>query len=179
MSTLFVNNLNTASGSTITVPTGKKLIVTDEGGLAVPGTVVQVIPVTGNTTTSVSTTNNTRVGVEASITPKASNSKILVLCNATCRWPHGDAGFTALHRKIGSNSWDEIETFSRHTMYRNFDTGSTNGQHISINYVDSPTTTSAVTYSWAMNRFVSGTAVFLPNYNSGDSQNWALIEIAQ
>ena len=26
MSTLFVNNLNTASGSTITVPTGKKLV---------------------------------------------------------------------------------------------------------------------------------------------------------
>ena len=38
MSTLFVNNLNTASGSTITVPTGKKLVVTDTGGLAVPGT---------------------------------------------------------------------------------------------------------------------------------------------
>ena len=38
MSTLFVNNLNTASGSTITVPTGKKLVVTDTGGLSVPGT---------------------------------------------------------------------------------------------------------------------------------------------
>ena len=36
MSTLFVNNLNTASGSTITVPTGKKLVVTDTGGLSVP-----------------------------------------------------------------------------------------------------------------------------------------------
>ena len=35
MSTLFVNNLNTASGSTITVPTGKKLVVTDTGGLGV------------------------------------------------------------------------------------------------------------------------------------------------
>ena len=35
MSTLFVNNLNTASGSTITVPTGKKLVVTDTGGLSV------------------------------------------------------------------------------------------------------------------------------------------------
>ena len=27
MSTLFVNNLNTASGSTITVPTGKTIVV--------------------------------------------------------------------------------------------------------------------------------------------------------
>ena len=37
MSTLFVNNLNTASGSTITVPTGKKLVVTDTGGLVLKG----------------------------------------------------------------------------------------------------------------------------------------------
>ena len=37
MSTIFVNNLNTASGSTITVPTGKKLVVTDAGGVVAPG----------------------------------------------------------------------------------------------------------------------------------------------
>ena len=43
MSTLFVNNLNTASGSTITVPTGKKLIVTDEGALTAPGMILQTV----------------------------------------------------------------------------------------------------------------------------------------
>ena len=37
MSTLLVNNLNTASGSTITVPTGKNLVVTDAGSLYAPG----------------------------------------------------------------------------------------------------------------------------------------------
>ena len=31
-STLKINNIDTASGSTITIPTGKQLIVTDEGG---------------------------------------------------------------------------------------------------------------------------------------------------
>jgi len=41
MSTLFVNNLNTASGTDITIPTGKKLIATDTGGLKAPGTIVQ------------------------------------------------------------------------------------------------------------------------------------------
>lgn len=179
MSTLFVNNIDTATGTDITIPTGKKIVVTDAGGMRVPGTIIQVIETTGNTISSVSTTTNTRVGVESSITPKASNSKIIVLCNATCRWAHGDAGFTALHRKIGSGSWTEIKTFSRHTMYRNFDTTSVNGQHISFNYVDSPATTDVVTYSWAMNRFVSGTAEFLPNNATGDSQNWTLMEIAQ
>ena len=44
MSTLFVNNLNTASGTTITVPTGKKLVA--------PGHVlnVQSVTMTDNTT---------------------------------------------------------------------------------------------------------------------------------
>jgi len=179
MSTLFVNNLNTATGTTITLPTGKTLVGTDEGAFRVPGTILQVVDVSGNTLTSVTSTSIVRVGIEAAITPKASNSKIIVLCNATCRWPHGDAGFMALHRKIGSGSYSEIKQFSRHTMYRNFDTGSTNGQHCSFNYIDSPSTTDAVTYQWAMNRFGSGTAEFLPNPSSGDSQNWTLMELAQ
>ena len=33
MSTLFVNNLNTASGTTITIPTGKQLIGTDTNSI--------------------------------------------------------------------------------------------------------------------------------------------------
>ena len=41
MSTLFVNNLNTASGSTITVPTGKKIVVTDAGGVVAPNQIIQ------------------------------------------------------------------------------------------------------------------------------------------
>ena len=32
-STLKINNLDTASGTTITIPTGKQVIITDEGGL--------------------------------------------------------------------------------------------------------------------------------------------------
>ena len=171
MSTLFVNNLNTASGTTITVPSGKVLTA--------PGHIIQVVDVTGNTQSTTTSTTNVRVGIEAAITPKFSNSKIVVLCNATLRWQHGDCGFTALHRKIGSGSYSEIKTFSRHTHYRSFDTSSTSGQHVSFNYIDSPATTDAVTYQWAMNRFSSGTATFLPNPSDGDSQNWSLLEIAQ
>ena len=171
MSTLFVNNLNTASGTTITVPSGKVLTA--------PGHIIQVVDVTGTTQSTTTSTTNVRVGVEAAITPKFSNSKIIVLCSATLRWQHGDCGFTALHRKIGSGSYSEIKQFSRHTHYRSFDTSASSGQQVPINYVDSPATTDAVTYQWAMNRFSSGTAYFLPNPSDGDSQNWTLLEIAQ
>ena len=57
MSTLFVNNLNTASGSTITVPTGKTIVVTDEGGVRVPGTVLQVKQATDENQRTVNTTS--------------------------------------------------------------------------------------------------------------------------
>ena len=171
MSTLFVNNLNTASGTTITVPSGKVLTA--------PGHIIQVVNANGNTQSTTTSTTNVRVGIEAAITPKFSNSKIVVLCNATLRWENGDCGFTALHRKIGSGSYSEIKTFSRHTHYRSFDTSASSGQQVPINYVDSPATTDTVTYQWAMNRFSSGTATFLPNPSNGDSQNWTLMEIAQ
>jgi len=162
------------------VSTIKVDAITDTSGNSSPiikGAVIQVVNVTGTTTTAVTSESNVQVGVEAAITPRSSSSKIIVLCNAPVRWYHGDGGFTALHRKIASGSYSEIETFSRHTMYRDFDTGVVSGQHISFNYLDSPSTTDVVTYSWAMNRWTSGTSYFLPNSSSGDSQNWTLMEI--
>ena len=76
MSTLFVNNLNTASGSTITVPTSKKLIVTDGGGLKVPGTVVQVVQGTRGELGGQNASNI--VLINQSFTPKFSGSKFYV-----------------------------------------------------------------------------------------------------
>ena len=75
MSTLFVNNLNTASGSTITIPTGKTLVGTDTGSVKVPGMVVQTV--TNTSTSTVSNSSTTAVDlISASITPKYSNSVI-------------------------------------------------------------------------------------------------------
>ena len=79
MSTLFVNNLNTASGTDITIPTGKKLVVTDTGGIKLPGAVVQMQNATlaggGNSTTSTSFVDT---GLTVNITPKFATSKIFV-----------------------------------------------------------------------------------------------------
>ena len=58
MSTLFVNNLNTASGDTITLPTGKKLVVTDTGAITAPGMIIQTVDGTDGTQTSHSSTSS-------------------------------------------------------------------------------------------------------------------------
>lgn len=142
------------------------------------GSVLQVVSLSGNTGASVTTDTITRVGDTASITPTSSSSKIVVTASATLRWEQGDAGFTALHRQIDSGSWSEIKTFSRHTMYRNFEAANTSGQFVSFTYEDSPSTTGVVTYSWAMNRFNSGTGRLNPNGDTNDTLNWVLMEIA-
>ena len=72
MSTLFVNNLNTASGTDITVASGKTI--------KAPGMVVQVQ--SGQCVTQTTLSSNratyTDVGLSVTITPKYANSKIYV-----------------------------------------------------------------------------------------------------
>ena len=81
MSTLFVNNINTASGTDITIPTGKKLVGTDGGGISAPGMPVQIV---ASQTTLGSTTMNSNsyvaTGTAVSITPKLAGSKIYLDC---------------------------------------------------------------------------------------------------
>ena len=107
MSTLFVNNLNTASGSTITVPTGKKLVVTDAGGISAPGMIVQVARTYNASSSHISTASTSLVasGIQCSLTPKFSNSLILV--DFSTPMMHSNAGdkiFAKMYLKIGSAS---------------------------------------------------------------------------
>ena len=95
MSTLFVNNLNTASGSTITIPTGKTLKSTDTP-IVGAGNVIQVshTNLTGNT--EVNTTsqhpNVVNVGSAVSFTPKFSTSKLLITVSGNMKMTGGAEG---------------------------------------------------------------------------------------
>ncbi len=180
MSTLAVNQITTQTGDTITLPTGKKLIVTDEGGVRVPGTIIQVVSTQGTTTANISGTTITAGGVTASITPKSTSSKIFISYNVTMRFGHTDGGQQALFRKIDSGSYSNIITYSRHVIYQNHSNGSYyQGQFLSFSYVDSPNTTGVVTYSHATSAFGGATTNINPNNTSGDTQTWQLMEIAQ
>ena len=78
MSTLFVNNLNTASGSTITIPTGKKLIGTDAGGISAPGMVVQVQQSTASANLNTASNSYVQGPTTSTFTMKDSSNKVLV-----------------------------------------------------------------------------------------------------
>ena len=106
MSTLFVNNLNTASGDTITLPTGKKIRGVDAGSIAGKGNIINVTYGQHNTsgiqTTSTSFVNYT-------------NSNITV---TKLRGPGNVAGGSYL--LVMGSAWIEYSTSnanSRHLAY--------------------------------------------------------------
>ena len=180
MSTLFVNNLTTASGSTITVPTGKQVIVTDEGGLRVPGTVIQTLH--GNLS-NVNTNSTTMVDIGTlSITPKYNNSKILVTFlnhiyvteNASDSWRgtnirllrdttviYGDGTSEYGHGRF------EQQDQNRYMAYQ------------TRQFLDSPSTASAITYKVQANSIAGVVNCLFNNSGYGSGGNMTLMEIAQ
>ena len=186
MSTLFVNNLNTASGSTITIPTGKTLVGTDEGSFRVPGTVLQVVQ--GERTAWTPTTSTTFVSTsnQATITPKSTSSKILIV--ATFNGVYADDAanmiIVSLYRTIGIGSASSIKSVTTNHMH-NYGTRQAGQQYSTAlchQHYDTPNTTSAVLYSYYM-RSRDGGTVGINNYGSeGDntsSCSVSLMEIAQ
>ena len=159
MSTLFVNNLNTASGSTITVPTGKTLVGTDEGAFRVPGTILQVVQGTFGNKATFASSSFVATGLSVSITPKSSTSKILLTVSFMFSQTKSSAAnqdnlkdFTLL-RDSTNIAPHNSKFFSFQNSYgANNISGGTAGygeqcQQCSFEVLDSPSTTSAITYT--------------------------------
>ena len=151
-----VSSLKTVGGSSIigsgdiaTLPSGGsvgQIIKKDSSnnaawGADVGGKVLQVV--SSNTSTQGSTTSTTYVdtGVAVTITPTQANSKILIIASiggGTSHNTYNTAISFALHR----DTTHLTNIFSPDAANYSADIGSTG----SINYLDSPNTTSAKTY---------------------------------
>jgi len=145
------------SGETITVPSG----VTMSG----MGKVLQVVTDVFSTETGTTSTSYVTVsGFAATITPSSTSSKILVLCSASSYINAADAYLGTIYRGA-----TDLGTFGR--LYS---AAGGLGGFISFNYLDSPSTTSATTYTY-YHKVGSGTGyVSVNNYKS----NLTLLEIA-
>jgi hypothetical protein len=102
--------------------------------------VLQVVTDKNSTAYSNSTSTFTDVGPSVTITPQATSSKILVICNVN------GAG-----KQTGNTSLDlrlRRQTTTIYTAGNNFITGSTatNGGSVTMVYLDSPSSTAALTY---------------------------------
>lgn len=125
------------------------------------GKVLQVVQATYATTVSTTSTSYVSAGLSASITPTSSSSKILILVEiiADHRNKTGDTGgdFT-IYRNPSTN----LFVRGGDTHYDNG--GLNNSSYAGMNYLDSPATTSSVTYEVYMKS--RGTTEMVAHHNN-------------
>jgi len=107
------------------------------------GSVLQVVNATYSTQVSTSANTFSDTGLTATITPKFSTSKILVLVDQNS--VSKDTSNTGVNIKLQRNGSDIGGYFGFVSGYTNSTAASDIGS-VSVNYLDSPATTSAVIY---------------------------------
>ena len=150
---------------------------TTGNGVEIPGHVIQVVPSVKTTQTTIQTTSYIDTGMTATITPKSPSSKILVLCSiqSTIQGANGSwAGWYQLLR--GSTSI--AGTARQWTQDNNTSGNQADGTTMKIDFLDSPSTTSATTYK--VQGYV-GNASYPMQVNNGNigESTITLMEIAQ
>ena len=115
------------------------------------GGIIQIQQDTLRSQTESTASNGTRVdvGLEVSITPKFSTSKIYVTLNSfSLRTRSENTQATMiLQRKIGGGSFADVVAFAEYAgVIGGGTSGSTQEVYPTLGYLDSPATTSAVTY---------------------------------
>ena len=183
MSTLYTDNIRANNASQITVPTGQKIVGTDSGSIIAPGHLVQTVIGSRRTTNVVASTNSYIDVVSANITPIQSSSIFKV-----CLYYHS-GGSHAMRLKRGSTV-----VFQPTDTYFNYDADEYSGQNawnssssrrvVAMSYVDSPATTSQITYSWQLAAYLaangSGAGINELTGTSGSAYTYMeILEIAQ
>jgi hypothetical protein len=180
MATLFVDKLDPqsgtaleigSSGDTVTIPSGATITnsgtATGFGG----GKVLQVVQ--GLLTTEQSTTSTSYVapGLDVTITPAATSSKILIMmCGGMYGNPSSGFNYVPTIYRDSTNLADTDA--SGFASFRAG--GSTLGASVCINYLDSPSSTSAITYHY-YHKISTGTAYI--GYNSNATSTIIAMEI--
>ena len=165
MSTLSVNEITSQTGNNITVPATKKLIMT--------GGILQVLQGTSTTASSAITDGNSLDAVSQAITPTLTSSKILIRCAVavsgnTNAYGHGTLLRDSTAIGIGNNATGNRTNASFMLELNNYTYGTYRMHTHHFEFLDSPNTTSAITYKI---RITSSSDTLYVNrpYTTGDS----------
>jgi hypothetical protein len=139
------------------------------------GQVLQVVSATYNTQTTTTSTSYVDSGLSASITPKFSTSKILVMANGVSNYSRVltsiDAGIGFLLVRDATNIYNHNIAF--YVFINGASSSNDFYSQFSLSYLDSPATTSSTTYKLQF-RTYSGTA----KVQDGSPSSIILMEIA-
>lgn len=147
MSTITVKELAAPTGFDLKIAAGETLDLKSQGTVTMPtGSVLQVVQNTYSTETTTTPTSFTNTGLSATITPTSTSSKILVM-GVTSLWcstaNYLRGGF---NRSISGGS-DTFLGDATDGLAMTINAAS-EGNSITLNYLDSPSTTSAITYHY-------------------------------
>jgi hypothetical protein len=162
-----------AGTTVLTLPTTSGTVLTDTSPKA--GNVLQVVQGSYATETSSASSTYADTGLSASITPTSSSNKILVFVSI------GGIGKGAVNTSIGLKLFrgaTELVLFTSLAGYTNTATTNYFGT-ASVNYLDSPATTSSTTYKVQFNSQNNASNVIINNGGYGGVTSYiTLMEIA-
>ena len=143
--TLTIAAPNTNSNYTLTLPTNTGTLISTKSA----GTVLQVVSTTKTDTfTSTTTVAFTDItGFSVSITPSSATSKILVTVSGTCSGQSATSGsnLRLMRDSTAIGVGDAAGSRSRATT-NSYQADANQSNPFSMNFLDSPSTTSAITY---------------------------------
>ena len=149
MSTLAVNTIQAETGSTVTVASGHALDASN--GISLPaGHVVQVKSMSTNSDNSYTSGTYTDTVLTLSITPTSSSNKILVMMDTEIT-VQGDTNFNLRLLR------DSTVIFQSLQGAGNFGSGNQHGHGYASSYLDSPSSTSSITYKFQVQENSGGT----------------------
>ena len=186
VATLKVNQIESVNGNTdISVPTGEKIVGTDTGSIYAPGTIIQVKQAVFSGT-KYSDTGNTWENLsdfDVSITPTTATSKFLLQLHAVVGMDYWQLSFRFKRGSTAVGIGDADSTRQRSTVtYNSYDFGGTTPttgglqygiRPMSAMYLDSPATTSDITYGVDWKGYSTSWTIFLNrSYGNYDSTSY-------
>jgi len=165
-----------AGTNTLTLPASTGTIITDTAPKA--GNIIQVVQNTKTdkfSTTTVLTSTTEITGANATITPSASSSKVLVMISGAFGVSTNNYG-VALQLKRGTTliSVGDLRGSETRASAGSPVDGSGWAQNFNITFLDSPSTTSATTYKLFLGVESGATASIGGSYASGGTYNMSI-----
>ena len=173
MSTLKVNSIQARTGDTITIPSGNKLSAA-AGAISIPGSVVQTKSFVLTSTTSSNSSSFVDTGLELAITPSSTSSKILITGFLNCSGSYFKSYILLLRDSTTLSVGDAASL--RPQVYASTNPGDTgwdayNVTAVPLNFLDSPNTTSSVTYKTQFRPYLNSASTAYINRCASDRDN--------
>ena len=180
MSQLNVDTIGSQTGSTISIASGHSLQNADGSAIG-GGKILQVVSTASDVAASNSGTSYTQV-LGTTITPSATTSKVLVLVSAHFSMStdtYGGATLlrdgTEIHKSTATTGGGNANQYSVPINNRSGDAG-WEARTISINHLDSPSTTSAITYHLGFRKDYGSQLMFnRPYYTNNAAYHWNVV----